>query len=262
MKKHLSILNQITTKMLKATEDIVPNWFISSPDPNVSIGKRCKPFKIEMVIRGYLSGHAARVYKNGLRSLCGNKLNDGMKENQKFKTPIITPTTKSEKGHDKDISSEAIISEGIVNVDDFNILEEYTKKLFRRGTEIAKKQGLILVDAKYEFGKTKNGEIILIDEIHTPDSSRYFHEDTYIELHNNGIKPRHLSKEFVREWLLSIGFKGLKGQEIPKLSEAMVKSISERYIELFEKLTGEKFKRTSLKNISNRIQLNLDNYFK
>ena len=159
------ILNQITTKMLKATEDIVPNWFISSPDPNVSIGKRCKPFKIEMVIRGYLSGHAARVYKNGLRSLCGNKLNDGMKENQKFKTPIITPTTKSEKGHDKDISSEAIISEGIVNVDDFNILEEYTKKLFRRGTEIAKKQGLILVDAKYEFGKTKNGEIILIDEI-------------------------------------------------------------------------------------------------
>ena len=254
------ILNQIANRMLNTTEDIVPNWLISSPDPNVSIGKTCEPFRVEMVIRGYLAGHAARTYKNGSRILCGVSLPDGMKENDKFEKPIITPTTKAKEGHDEDISKKEIISKGIISEEDYNILEKYTFQLFRRGTEIAKKQGLILVDTKYEFGKTSEGEIILIDEIHTPDSSRYFYESGYNIRQNRGETQKQLSKEFVRRWLISEGYQGLTGQEIPSMKLERIKSISKRYIELYEKIIGEKFEKTPHKNISKRIQTNINNF--
>ena len=221
------ILNQIATQMLKATSDIVPNWLEATPDPNVSIGISCKPFRIEMVIRGYLSGHAARTYKRGGRVLCGVRMQEGMIENDRFEIPIITPSTKAEEGHDEDISREEIISEGIVNETDYNLLEKYTKQLFERGSKIAKKQGLILVDTKYEFGKSSTGQILLIDEIHTPDSSRYFYEEGYEIRQKEGLPQKQLSKEFVRQWLISNGFKGLEGQKVPEMDDTLINSISE-----------------------------------
>ncbi len=255
------ILNQIATKMLIDTKDIVPNWLMTSPDPNVSVGRYCKPFKIEMVIRGYLSGHAARIYKSGLREICGIKLQEGMKENDKFDSPIITPTTKAKKGHDMDISKDEIISKGIVSEKDYKLIEEYTKKLFKKGTEIAKSQGLILVDTKYEFGKSTSGEIILLDEIHTPDSSRYFYENGYDKRQINNIPQKQLSKEFVRKWLISEGFQGLKKQKLPEFTSTRIESISNRYIELYEKITGEKFEKTPLDSIKERVQTNVEKYF-
>ncbi len=255
------ILNQIALKMLNETKNIVPNWLIDSPDPNVSVGRYAEPFKIEMVIRGYLSGHAARIYKSGLREICGIKLKEGMKENDKFDTPIITPTTKAHKGHDVDISKEEIISKGIVGEKDYDLLEVYTRKLFKKGTEIAKNQGLILVDTKYEFGKLASGEIILLDEIHTPDSSRYFYENGYNERQKNNLPQKQLSKEFVREWLISNGFQGLEKQKLPEFHSAKIESISNRYIELYEKITGENFEKPHLDFIEKRIQTNLEKYF-
>ena len=256
------ILNQIATQMLKATSDIVPNWLEATPDPNVSIGISCKPFRIEMVIRGYLSGHAARTYKKGGRVLCGVRMQEGMIENDRFEIPIITPSTKAEEGHDEDISREEIISRGIVNEKDYNLLEKYTKQLFERGSKIAKKQGLILVDTKYEFGKSSTGKILLIDEIHTPDSSRYFYEEGYEKRQKQGLPQKQLSKEFVRQWLISNGFKGLEGQKIPEMNETLINSISERYIELYEKITGFSFKKASIDNIQQRIQKNVSEYLK
>ena len=256
------ILNQIATQMLKATSDIVPNWLEATPDPNVSIGISCKPFRVEMVIRGYLSGHAARIYKEGGRVLCGVRMQEGMIENDRFEIPIITPSTKAEEGHDEDISREEIISEGIVNETDYNLLEKYTKQLFERGRKIAKKQGLILVDTKYEFGKSSTGKILLIDEIHTPDSSRYFYEEGYEKRQKEGLPQKQLSKEFVRQWLISNGFKGLEGQKIPEMNETLIDSISERYIELYEKITGLSFKKASIDNIQHRIQMNVSEYLK
>ena len=256
------ILNQIANQMLKATSDIVPNWLEATPDPNVSIGISCKPFRIEMVIRGYLSGHAARTYKKGDRVLCGVRMQEGMNENDRFDIPIITPSTKAEEGHDEDISREEIISKGIVNETDYNLLEKYTKQLFERGSEIAKKQGLILVDTKYEFGKSSTGKILLIDEIHTPDSSRYFYEEGYDKRQKEGLPQKQLSKEFVRQWLISNGFKGLEGQKIPKMDETLINSISQRYIELYEKITGLSFKKASIDNIQQRIQKNVSEYLK
>ena len=255
------ILNQIALKMLYETKNIVPNWLIESPDPNVSVGRYGEPFKIEMVIRGYLSGHAARIYKSGLREICGIKLQEGMKENDKFDNPIITPTTKADKGHDVDISKDEIISKGIVSEKDYNLLEEFTRKLFKKGTEIAKNQGLILVDTKYEFGKLSSGEIILLDEIHTPDSSRYFYENGYNERQKNNLPQKQLSKEFVREWLISKGFQGLEKQKLPEFHSAKIESISNRYIELYEKITGENFEKPHLDFIEKRIQTNLEKYF-
>ena len=255
------ILNQIALKMLYETKNIVPNWLIESPDPNVSIGRYGEPFKIEMVIRGYLSGHAARIYKSGLREICGIKLQEGMKENDKFDNPIITPTTKADKGHDVDISKDEIISKGIVSEKDYNLLEEFTRKLFKKGTEIAKNKGLILVDTKYEFGKLSSGEIILLDEIHTPDSSRYFYENGYNERQKNNLPQKQLSKEFVREWLISKGFQGLEKQKLPEFHSAKIESISNRYIELYEKITGENFEKPHLDFIEKRIQTNLEKYF-
>lgn len=254
------ILNQIATRMLEATADIAPNWLLASPDPNVSIGKACTPFKVEMVIRGYLTGHAARTYKSGLRTLCGVTLPEGMKENDPFVQPIITPATKAEQGHDEDISREEIIDQGIVSKEDYTVLEQYTYQLFERGTAIAKKQGLILVDTKYEFGKTVDGEIVLIDEIHTPDSSRYFYEEGYQERQAQGVAQKQLSKEFVRQWLISKGFQGLEGQTLPEMDADRIRSISERYIELFENITGETFVRASLENTATRIQTNVADY--
>lgn len=254
------ILNQIATQMLEATADIVPNWLLSTPDPNVSVGVACEPFKVEMVIRGYLSGHAARTYKSGERMLCGVRMPEGMIENDMFPTPIITPATKAEEGHDEDISREDIIGQGIVSESDYLILEDYTRKLFARGTEIAKKQGLILVDTKYEFGKTAKGEIVLIDEIHTPDSSRYFYEEGYAERQANGLAQKQLSKEFVRQWLISNGFQGLEGQILPEMDEELITSISERYIELYENITGLPFEKVSLTNLQDRIHKNVSNY--
>ena len=256
------ILNQLATKMLRETEDIVPNWLLSSPDPNVSIGKSCEPFKIEMVIRGYLAGHAARIYKSGSRELCGESLPEGMKENDKLPTPIITPATKAEKGHDEDISREEIINKGIVSEKDYILLEKYTYQLYERGTKIAKKQGLILVDTKYEFGKTNRDEIVLIDEIHTPDSSRYFYESGYYERQKHGKAQKQLSKEFVRQWLISEGFQGLSGQNLPVMDDKIVTSISERYIEIYEKITGQKFIKAPINNISERIQNNILSFLK
>lgn len=257
------VLNQIATKMMKATEDLVPNWLIDTPDPNVAIGKKCEPFKVEMVIRGYLAGHAAREYHEGKRSLCGVQLPDGMKENDKFPEPIITPATKAEQGnHDEDISRENILKKGIVSEEDYVVLEDYTRLLFQRGTEIAAKQGLILVDTKYEFGKTKEGEIVLIDEIHTPDSSRYFYAEGYEKRQERNEPQKQLSKEFVRQWLISNGFQGLEGQKLPEMSDEFMQSVSERYIELYEKITGEKFIKADVSDIPSRIEANLKAYLK
>jgi len=252
------ILNQIATKMMKETEDLVPNWLIATPDPNVAIGHLCEPFKVEMVIRGYLSGHAAREYKAGRRLICGMPMLEGMKENDKFPEPLITPSTKADNGeHDEDITREEILSKGIVSAEDYIILEKYTRALFQRGTEIAAKRGLILVDTKYEFGKTKDGKIVLIDEIHTPDSSRYFYADGYQERQNNNEPQRQLSKEFVRQWLIQNGFQGKEGQQIPEMNETYINSVSERYIELYEKITGETFERADVTNIEKRIKTNV-----
>jgi phosphoribosylaminoimidazole-succinocarboxamide synthase len=255
------ILNQIATKMMQATEDLVPNWLLATPDPNVAVGQACEPFKVEMVIRGYLSGHAAREYKAGKRMLCGVPMPEGMIENDKFPEPIITPATKAEKGdHDEDISRTDILARGIVSEEDYVILEDYTKKLFQRGTEIAAKRGLILVDTKYEFGKTKEGEIVLIDEIHTPDSSRYFYAEGYQERQDRGEPQKQLSKEFVRQWLIANGFQGLEGQTVPEMSEEYIASVSERYIELFESITGETFEKANVSNIHERIGTNVSDY--
>jgi len=238
------VLNMIAATMLKQTKDIVPNWLMSTPHPNVAIGQRCEPFKVEMVIRGYMAGHAAREYKLGKRILCGVKMPDGLKENDAFPSPIITPATKAADGdHDEDISKKDIITRGIVSQEDYKKIEQYTYALFERGTAIAAAQGLILVDTKYEFGKTKEGEILLIDEIHTPDSSRYFYADTYEKLQKEGASQRQLSKEFVRQWLIEKGFQGKEGQLVPEMTAEKVNSISERYIELYERITGSVFKK-------------------
>ena len=252
------ILNQIATKMMKETEDLVPNWLEATPDPNVAVGQLCEPFKVEMVIRGYMAGHAAREYKAGKRELCGVALPEGLKENDKFEKPIITPATKAEMGdHDEDISREDILKRGIVSEEDYKVLEDYTRKLFERGTEIAAKQGLILVDTKYEFGKNANGEIVLIDEIHTPDSSRYFYAEGYEERQEKEEPQKQLSKEFVRQWLISKGFQGKEGQQLPEMTDEYINSISERYIELYENITGETFEKAAIDNIENRIQNNV-----
>lgn len=257
------ILNQIATKMMKDTEDLVPNWLQATPDPNVAVGEACEPFKVEMVIRGYLSGHAAREYKAGKRTLCGVAMPEGMKENDRFPEPIITPATKAEQGdHDEDISKEDILKRGIVSAEDYAVLEDYTKKLFQRGTEIAEKRGLILVDTKYEFGKTKDGKIVLIDEIHTPDSSRYFYASTYKELQEKGEPQKQLSKEFVRQWLIQNGFQGKEGQEVPFMSDEYIETVSERYIELYENITGETFEKADVSNIEKRVEENVKAYLK
>jgi len=255
------ILNQIATRMMRDTEDLVPNWLLATPDPNVAVGVACEPFKVEMVIRGYLSGHAAREYKAGRRLLCGVTMPDGMIENDKFPEPIITPATKAEQGdHDEDISREEILRRGIVTEEDYLQLEDYTRKLFQRGTEIAARRGLILVDTKYEFGKTKEGKIVLIDEIHTPDSSRYFYADGYKERQEKREPQKQLSKEFVRQWLISNGFQGLEGQQLPEMSDDYIESVSERYIELYENITGETFEKADVSNIQNRIEGNVKAY--
>ncbi|WP_353147846.1 phosphoribosylaminoimidazolesuccinocarboxamide synthase [Flavobacterium sp.] len=255
------ILNQIATKFMQLTEDIVPNWLLATPDPNVAIGHLCEPFKVEMVIRGYLSGHAAREYASGKRMLCGVEMPEGLKENDKFPTPIITPTTKADNGsHDEDISREAILANGIVTEEDYLILEKYTRALYQRGTEIAASRGLILVDTKYEFGKTKEGKIVLIDEIHTPDSSRYFYAEGYQERQNNNEEQKQLSKEFVRRWLIENGFQGKEGQQIPEMTTEYIATVSDRYIELFENILGEKFVKSDISNIEERIFNNVQAY--
>ncbi len=253
------VLNQIAAKFLDATSDIVPNWKIATPDPMVTVGHKCEPFKVEMVIRGYLTGHAWREYKEGKRTLCGNIMPEGMKENQKFEKPIITPTTKASVGHDEDISKEEIIAQGIVSKEDYEMLEKYTHAIFQRGTEIAEKMGLILVDTKYEFGK-KDGNIYLIDEIHTPDSSRYFYLKGYKERFENNEPQKQLSKEFVRQWLIENGFQGKEGQVVPDMSEEFVNSVSERYIELYENITGDKFVKADINNIMKRIETNINDF--
>lgn len=251
------VLNQLAAKFLKATSDIVPNWMLGTPDPMVAVGHKCEPFKVEMVIRGYLAGHAAREYKAGKRILCGVQLPEGMKENDKFASPIITPATKAESGHhDEDISREDILARGIVSKEDYEQLEKYTNALFERGTKIAAERGLILVDTKYEFGK-KNGKIYLIDEIHTPDSSRYFYADGYAERQAKGEKQKQLSKEFVREWLIANNFQGLEGQTMPIMPDEFVNTVTDRYIELYEKITGEKFVKADISNIESRIEKNV-----
>ncbi|OAB26942.1 phosphoribosylaminoimidazole-succinocarboxamide synthase [Flavobacterium fryxellicola] len=255
------ILNQIATRFMELTEDIVPNWLIATPDPNVAVGHLCEPFKVEMVIRGYLSGHAAREYALGKREICGVKMPDYLKENDKFPEPIITPTTKADNGeHDADISREDILSKGIVSEEDYVVLEKFTRDLFQRGTEIASSRGLILVDTKYEFGKTKEGVIVLIDEIHTPDSSRYFYAEGYQERQNNGEEQKQLSKEFVRRWLIENGFQGLEGQQIPEMTDEYITTVSERYIELYENILGEKFIKADIANIEERIEKNVLEY--
>jgi len=257
------ILNQIATKFMAQTEDIVPNWLTATPDPNVAVGHLCEPFKVEMVIRGYMSGHAAREYKLGKRMLCGVAMPEGMKENDKFPSPIITPATKAEMGdHDEDISREDILAKGIVSEEDYVVLEDYTRQLFQRGTEIAASRGLILVDTKYEFGKTKDGKIVLIDEIHTPDSSRYFYAEGYQERQDRGEAQKQLSKEFVRQWLISNNFQGLEGQTVPEMSDEYITSVSERYIELYEKIMGETFVKADVENIQERIEKNVNAYLK
>lgn len=255
------VLNQIAAKFLKATEDIVPNWVISVPDPMVTVGLFCEPFKVEMVIRGYLSGHAWREYKAGKRVLCGVAMPDGMKENDKFPEPIITPTTKASVGHDEDISKEEILKQGLVSREDYEQLEKYTRAVFQRGTEIAAKMGLILVDTKYEFGK-KDGIIYLIDEIHTPDSSRYFYKDGYEERQAKGEPQKQLSKEFVREWLMANGFQGKDGQKIPEMTQEVIASISDRYIELYENIVGEKFVKADASNVVERVEKNISDFLK
>ena len=255
------ILNQIATKMLNDTSDIVPNWLLANPDENVAIGHLCDTFKVEMVIRGCMSGHAAREYKAGKRVLCGVAMAEGLKENDKFIEPLITPSTKAENGeHDEDISREDILSKGIVAEEDYIILENYTKALFQRGTEIAAKRGLILVDTKYEFGKTKDGKILLIDEIHTPDSSRYFYAEGYEERQKNGAPQKQLSKEFVRQWLIENGFQGKDKQQIPEMSDAKIIEISNRYIELYEQITGETFVKAATENVLDRIEKNVNSF--
>lgn len=252
------ILNQIATKMMKETEDLVPNWLLATPDPNVAVGHLCTPFKVEMVIRGYMSGHAAREYKAGNRLLCGVTMLEGMKENDKFPEPIITPATKAEKGdHDEDISREDILKRGIVSEEDYLTLEDYTRKLFQCGTEIAAERGLILVDTKYEFGKTKDGKIVLIDEIHTPDSSRYFYAEGYQERQDRGEAQKQLSKEFVRQWLITNGFQGLEGQLVPFMSDEYIETVSDRYIELYENITGDTFEKGDISDIQGRIEANV-----
>jgi phosphoribosylaminoimidazole-succinocarboxamide synthase len=255
------ILNTIAAKFLDATADIVPNWKISTPDPMVTLGRKCEPLKLEVIVRGYLAGSAWREYQSGMRELCGIKLPEGMKENDKFPTPIITPTTKADEGHNENISKEEAIAQGIVSAEDYALLEKYAIALFQRGTEIAAKRGLILVDTKYEFGKIGN-DIILIDEIHTPDSSRYFYADGYEERQAKGEKQRQLSKEFVREWLMENGFQGKEGQKVPEMTEEIVNSISERYMELYEQITGEKFERGDSTNVIERIENNVSKALK
>ena len=255
------ILNQIATKFMELTSDIVPNWLVATPDPNVAVGHLCEPFKVEMVIRGYLSGHAAREYAAGRRILCGVAMPEGLKENDKFPTPIITPTTKADNGsHDEDISREAILANGIVTEEDYLILEKYTRALYQRGTEIAASRGLILVDTKYEFGKTKDGQIVLIDEIHTPDSSRYFYAEGYQARQDNNEEQKQLSKEFVRRWLIENGFQGKEGQQIPNMTDKYIETVSERYIELFENIIGEQFVKADILNINERIEKNVLSY--
>lgn len=255
------VLNQIAAKFLDATSDIVPNWKVATPDPNVTVGHHCEPFKVEMVIRGYLTGHAWREYRSGKRVLCGVPMPEGMVENQKFPEPILTPTTKAYEGHDEDISREEIIEQGIVSKEDYEMLENYTREVFRRGTVIAAEKGLILVDTKYEFGK-KDGKIYLIDEIHTPDSSRYFYAEGYEDRLAKGENQKQLSKEFVRQWLIENGFQGKEGQVVPEMNPEFVKSVSERYIELFESITGDSFVKSDLENIQDRIENNINLFLK
>jgi phosphoribosylaminoimidazole-succinocarboxamide synthase len=255
------ILNQIATKFMELTQDVVPNWLIATPDPNVAVGYLCEPFKVEMVIRGYVSGHAAREYKAGKRQICGVTMVEGLKENDKFPTPIITPTTKADNGsHDEDISREDILSKGIVTEEDYLVLENYTSALFQRGTEIAASRGLILVDTKYEFGKTKDGVIVLIDEIHTPDSSRYFYLEGYQERQDRGEEQKQLSKEFVRRWLIENDFQGQENQKIPDMTDDYIVSVSDRYIELYENIIGENFSKADVSNIYDRIEKNVLKY--
>ncbi len=251
-----AVLNQIAAHFLQATRDICPNWLISTSDPNVAIGHRCEPVRVEMVIRGYLAGHAARTYASDLRELCGARLPDGLRENDPFPEPIITPTTKAEAGHDEDISKEEILKRGLASKKDCEQMEAYTRALFQRGTEMAAAQGLILVDTKYEFGK-KDGHIVLMDEIHTPDSSRYFYAEGYAERQARGEKQRQLSKEFVREWLIANGFQGKEGQKMPAMPDAFVQEITDRYIELFEKVTGKKFVKDESGDVLGRIERNI-----
>jgi phosphoribosylaminoimidazole-succinocarboxamide synthase len=254
------VLNQIASTFLKATTDIVPNWLEATPDPSVSVGKRCEPLKVEMVIRGYLTGHAWREYRDGKRTICGVPMPNGMKENDEFPMPILTPTTKAEVGHDEDISREEILAQGLVSEQDYVQLEDYTKALFARGTEMAAQRGLILVDTKYEFGKDSEEVITLIDEIHTPDSSRYFFKEGYRKSQDRGEKQKQLSKEFVRQWLIENGFQGKDGQEIPFMSDEFVASVSERYIELFEHITGEEFVKQEVDDVLARVENNILNY--
>ncbi len=257
------ILNQIATKFMELTSDIVPNWLIATPDPNVAVGHLCAPFKVEMVIRGYLAGHAAREYAAGKREICGVKLPEGLKENDRLPEPIITPTTKADLGdHDADISREAILSQGIVTEEDYIVLEKYTRALYQRGSEIANNRGLILVDTKYEFGKTKDGVIVLIDEIHTPDSSRYFYADGFQARQDSGEEQKQLSKEFVRRWLMENGFQGKEGQNIPDMSTEYIQTVSDRYIELYENILGEKFVKADISNINARIEKNVVEFLK
>jgi len=254
------VLNQIASKFLDATADIVPNWKIASPDPQVTIGKRCEPFPIEMIIRGYLTGSSWRSYKNGAREICGVPLPDGLREHEKFPTPIVTPTTKAELGlHDEDISKEEILKQGLVNAKDYALLEKYTIDLFKRGSEIADEKGLILVDTKYEFGKIGD-EIYLIDEIHTPDSSRYFYKEGYQERFDKGENQKQLSKEFVREWLMENGFQGQEGQEVPEMTDEFIESVSERYIELYERIIGEKFVKGDVSKLLERVEKNINDF--
>jgi len=253
------VLNQIASEFLDATGDIVPNWKMATPDPMVTIGHLCEPLKVEMVIRGYLTGHAWRLYKQGIRSICGVPMPEGMKENQAFPQPIITPTTKADQGHDEDIAGEDILKKNIVGEQDYEKIGNYTRQLFERGTRLAAEKGLILVDTKYEFGK-KNGEIYLIDEIHTPDSSRYFYLNEYQQRLENNLPQKQLSKEFVREWLMSNGFNGQTGQQIPAMTDKITNSISERYIELFESITGKPFLKADQQNVAERIEINCKNF--
>lgn len=251
------VLNQIAAKFLDSTRDICPNWKLATPDPMVTVGHYCEPFPVEMIIRGYLTGSSWRTYKKGAREICGVPIPGGMKEHQAFPEPIVTPTTKAHEGHDEDISKEEILKQGLVSPGDYELLEKYTKELFRRGSEIAAEKGLILVDTKYEFGKVGD-TIYLIDEIHTPDSSRYFYRDGYQELFDKGEQQKQLSKEFVREWLMSHGFQGQPGQQVPEMTDEYVNSVSERYIELYEGITGEKFVKADSRDVLNRIQKNID----
>ena len=254
------ILNQIATKFMQLTEDIVPNWLIATPDPNVAIGHLCEPFKVEMVIRGYLSGHAWREYKLGKRVICGVSMPDGMKENDKFPTPLLTPTTKADVGHDEDISREEILAQGLVSEADYVLLEKYTREVFQRGTDIAADMDLILVDTKYEFGKDKDGTIVLIDEIHTPDSSRYFYKSGYQKRQDADESQKQLSKEFVRQWLIGNGFQGQDDQVIPDMDVAFIDSVSERYIELYEQITGDAFVKADVTDVLNRVEQNINKY--